>query len=125
MIFNLSKETIVRRPPEISKLNSSQSRLLKLGFGLVSVFVLAITLSVNAFAQGSAVTRVSSSAAAAEDTVYRIGPDDVLTILVRKAPELSSEAVRVDSRGMIRIPMVDELVPAACQTENELAARIT
>lgn len=125
MILNLSRETIVRSIPEIPKLKSSQSRLLKFGVGLLSVFVLVITLSLNAFAQGGAVTRVSSSAPASEDTVYRIGPDDVLTILVRKAPELSSEAVRVDSRGMIRIPMIDELVQAACQTENELAARIT
>ena len=65
-----------------------------------------------------AVTSVSS-----EDTRYRIGPGDVLTIIVRKAPELS-EAVRVDQRGMIRIPMIDEAVPAACKTESELATHI-
>lgn len=59
-----------------------------------------------------------------EDTRYRIGPGDVLTIIVAKAPELSMEAVRVDQRGMIRIPMIDEGVPAACRTESELGAEI-
>lgn len=67
----------------------------------------------------TAVTSVSS-----EDTRYRIGPGDVLAIIVRKAPELSMEAVRVDQRGMIRIPMIDEAVPAACKTESELATHI-
>ena len=66
----------------------------------------------------TAVTPVSS-----EDTRYRIGPGDVLTITVRKAPELSGP-VRVDQRGMIRIPMIDEAVPAACKTESELAIHI-
>ncbi len=59
-----------------------------------------------------------------EDTRYRIGPGDVLAVIVRKAPELSVEDVRVDQRGMIRIPMIDEGVPAACKTEAELASEI-
>src|SRR5204862_4589065 len=53
-----------------------------------------------------------------DDMRYRIGPGDVLTILARKAPELSVDAVRVDQRGMIRIPMVDDEVAAACRTES-------
>jgi polysaccharide export outer membrane protein len=59
-----------------------------------------------------------------DDSRYRIGPGDVLTIITRKAPELSLEAVRVDQRGMIRIPMIDKEVQAACHTENELSADI-
>ena len=66
-----------------------------------------------------AVNSVSS-----EDTRYRIGPGDVLGIIVRKAPELSMETVRVDQQGMIRIPMIDEAVRAACKTESELAIHI-
>jgi len=57
------------------------------------------------------------------DTRYRIGPGDVLSIVVRKAPELSGNE-RVDQRGMIRLPMVDGDVRAACLTEGELAAEI-
>ncbi|MGZ8846490.1 MAG: polysaccharide biosynthesis/export family protein [Pyrinomonadaceae bacterium] len=65
-----------------------------------------------------------SLARVSDDARYRIGPGDVLSIMVRKAPELSVENVRVDQRGMIRIPMVDEEVLAACQTESDLATKI-
>jgi polysaccharide export outer membrane protein len=61
---------------------------------------------------------------AKDDARYRIGPGDVLAITVRKAPELSMEAVRVDQRGMIRIPMVTDEVRAACLTETDLANQI-
>ena len=67
----------------------------------------------------TAVLSVSS-----QDTRYRIGPGDVLAVVVRKAPELSLESVRVDQRGMIRIPMIEGDVPAACKTESELATHI-
>jgi len=72
------------------------------------------------------VSRVSGPPPSAkiDDTKYRIGPGDVLTILVTKAPELSTEAVRVDQEGNIKIAMIDEPVFAACQTESELANRI-
>jgi len=59
-----------------------------------------------------------------EDTRYRIGPGDVLAILVRKAPELSLESVRVDQQGMITIPMISGPITAACRTESELEKEI-
>jgi polysaccharide export outer membrane protein len=71
-----------------------------------------------------AVTRIATPDDAADDKRYRIGAGDVLTINVRKAPELSGP-VRVDQRGMIRIPMIDDEVKAACKTESELASEIT
>ena len=58
------------------------------------------------------------------DTRYRIGPGDVLDVRVARAPELSREAVRVDQSGMIRMPMLDVDIPAACLTEAELAQNI-
>lgn len=58
------------------------------------------------------------------DTRYRIGPGDVLDVHVARAPELSREAVRVDQGGMIRMPMLDVDIPAACYTESELAQNI-
>ncbi|HXT63744.1 MAG TPA: polysaccharide biosynthesis/export family protein [Pyrinomonadaceae bacterium] len=58
------------------------------------------------------------------DMRYRIGPGDVLEVRVARAPELSREAVRVDQSGHIRMPMLDDDIPAACLTEAELAQGI-
>jgi len=58
------------------------------------------------------------------DARYRIGPGDVLEVRVLRAPELSREGVRVDQSGMIRMPMLDTDIQAACLTEAELAANI-
>jgi polysaccharide export outer membrane protein len=55
---------------------------------------------------------------------YRIGPGDVLDIRVFNRPQLSREAVRVDARGVIRMPLIDGDIPAACLTEGELAEAI-
>jgi len=105
-----------------------------LSMAAIVAAVLASPLFVSkAFAQPNptnptvpGVERINSAAAltTAEDTRYKIGAGDVLGIIVRKSPELSMEAVRVDQRGMIRIPMVDHEVFAACRTENELATEI-
>jgi len=58
------------------------------------------------------------------DTKYRIGPGDVLDVRVARSPELSRDMVRVDQSGMIRMPMLEVDIPAACSTEPELAANI-
>jgi polysaccharide export outer membrane protein len=90
-----------------------------------SLTVVALIAAAEAQTPVSSIPSSSASVTSfTEDTRYRIGPGDVLTIIVRKAPELSMDAVRVDQRGMIRIPMIDEGVPAACKTESELAAEI-
>ncbi len=64
------------------------------------------------------------TATALVDTRYRIGPGDVLEVRVLRAPELSRDAVRVDQSGMIRMPMLNDDIPAACLTEAELAENI-
>jgi polysaccharide export outer membrane protein len=91
------------------------------------VFTQSALLCLKAYAQQNpepaAVTRLSGPAAITDDKRYRIGPGDVLTITVRKASELSG-VVRVDQRGMIRIPMIEGEIRAACRTENELANEI-
>jgi polysaccharide export outer membrane protein len=61
---------------------------------------------------------------AAIDARYRIGPGDVLDVRVARAPELSRDSVRVDQSGMIRMPMLDDDIPAACLTEGQLAQSI-
>ena len=62
--------------------------------------------------------------AAREDDRYRIGPADVLDIRIHNKPQLSREAVRVEGNGMIRMPLIETEIQAACLTEGELAKEI-
>lgn len=56
---------------------------------------------------------------------YLIGVGDVLDIRVFGRPQLTREAVRVDTRGMIRMPLIDEEIQAWCRTEASLAEYIS
>ncbi len=56
---------------------------------------------------------------------YRIGPGDVLDIRVFNKPQFSRDSVRVDGRGMIRMPLIEGEIQAACRTEEELSRDIT
>lgn len=58
------------------------------------------------------------------DDRYRIGPGDVLDIRIFNRPNLSRDAVRVEGTGMIRMPLIDTEIQAACKTEGELAKEI-
>ena len=58
------------------------------------------------------------------DEQYRIGTGDVLEIRVFNRPQLSRDAVRVDGRGLVAMPLIDEEIRAACKTESELAHEI-
>src|SRR5690349_22566441 len=60
----------------------------------------------------------------AQDDRYRIGPGDVLDIRVYNRPQLSRDAVRVEGNGIIRMPLIDSEIQAACLTEGELAKEI-
>ena len=60
----------------------------------------------------------------AQDDRYRIGPADVLDIRIHNRPQLSREAVRVEGNGMVRMPLIDTEIKAACLTEGELAKEI-
>src|SRR5215218_5114277 len=59
------------------------------------------------------------------DDRYRIGPADVLDIRIYNRPQLSREAVRVEGNGMIRMPLIETEIHAACLTEGELAKEIS
>ena len=63
-------------------------------------------------------------AAAQQDDRYRIGPSDVLDIRIHNRPQISREAVRVEGNGMIRMPLIESEIQAACLTEGELAKEI-
>ncbi len=56
---------------------------------------------------------------------YRIGPGDVLDIRILNRPNLSRDSVRVEGNGMIRMPLIDTEIQAACRTEGELAKEIS
>jgi polysaccharide export outer membrane protein len=56
---------------------------------------------------------------------YRIGVGDVLEIRVYNRPQLSREAVRVEGNGMIRMPLIEGEIQAACKTEGELSKEIS
>lgn len=60
----------------------------------------------------------------AQDDRYRIGPGDVLDVRVYNRPQLSRDAVRVEGNGMIRMPLIEGEIQAACLTEGELAKEI-
>jgi polysaccharide biosynthesis/export protein len=61
----------------------------------------------------------------AQEDRYRIGPSDVLDIRIYNRPQLSREAVRVEGNGMIRMPLIETEIKAACLTEGELAKEIS
>ena len=91
------------------------------------VFVLLMTLSVSG--QQSVISETVGEntafpAAASTNDAYRIGSGDVLEVRVFNRPQLSRDAVRVDDRGLIRMPLIDVEIRAACRTESELAAQI-
>ena len=69
--------------------------------------------------------RVTARAAvSSSDDRYRIGVGDVLEVRVFNRPQLSREAVRVEGDGMIRMPLIETQIQAACRTESELAQEI-
>jgi len=56
---------------------------------------------------------------------YVIGVGDVLDIRVFGKPQLTRDAVRVDGRGKIRMPLLEDEIQASCRTEEDLATEIT
>jgi polysaccharide biosynthesis/export protein len=73
----------------------------------------------------SATEHLQVASASMSNDRYRIGLGDVLDIRVFNKPQYSRESVRVDGRGMIRMPLITEEIRAACKTEAELATELT
>lgn len=55
---------------------------------------------------------------------YRVGPGDILDVVVSKNDSLSRNGLRVSNKGTVQLPMLDSDVPAACLTERQLADEI-
>jgi len=90
---------------------------LNLGCANALLFAVLLTASV---AHGQPASQSTSQTG----DRYRIGPGDVLDIRIFNRPQLSRDAVRVEGSGMIRMPLVDGEIQAACKTEGELAQDI-
>jgi polysaccharide export outer membrane protein len=124
---------------QITSLSSANKRTFKSFFKVHAVAVMLVSCASFANAQGSLITTQNASPdlpktisnktdvspdVAPTDSRYRIGPGDVVELRVLKSPLLSRESIRVDQRGMIRIPMFQDEIQAACLTESELAEEI-
>ena len=72
----------------------------------------------------TAILLMTGLTAQAQEDRYRIGVGDVLDVRVYNRPQISREAVRVEGNGMIRMPLIEGEIPAACLTEGELAKEI-
>jgi len=75
----------------------------------------------------SATTQTVSSPglASSDNQRYRIGAGDLLDIRILNRPNLSRDSVRVDGSGMIRMPLIEHDIQAACKSEGELAKEIS
>jgi polysaccharide export outer membrane protein len=89
------------------------------------VLFAALLLTVNVVAQQSPESVAALVNQPTNDSVYRIGPGDVLDIRVYNKPQLARDAVRVEGNGMIRMPLIETDIQAACKTESELAKDIS
>ena len=96
---------------------------------LSAVILLVLSMGVSAQQPAdktiaSSAGRIENSTTSAADDRYRIGPADVLDIRIFNRPNLSRDAVRVEGNGMIRMPLIETEIQAACHTEGELARDI-
>jgi len=80
--------------------------------------------SATAVSTPVAATSAPTTLTTNDDDRYRIGPGDILDIRILNRPTLSRDAVRVEGNGLIRMPLIDEEIQAACKTEGELAKEI-
>jgi len=113
--------------------NRNHLRFLFVRAGLI-VAVAAVCMAATAMAQPqptadsrSATTQTVSSPglASPDNQRYRIGAGDLLDIHILNRPNLSRDSVRVDGSGMIRMPLIENDIQAACKSEGELAKEIS
>lgn len=112
-------------------MNTRIYRHIAVGFITVLVCFISSLSIYGQTPQGSATepsansdTNKAPTFTANEEERYRLGPGDVLDIKILNRPNLSREAVRVEGNGMIRMPLIDNDIQAACRTEGELAKDI-
>jgi polysaccharide biosynthesis/export protein len=116
----------MRRRRRIKAARSRISRA-RVAFGTTKLALASLALMVLLTAPAAPAQQADSgggvpgSHASATADLYLIGPGDVLDIRVFNRPQLSRDTVRVDNRGMIRMPMIDAEIRAGCRTESALS----
>src|SRR5256886_2562741 len=91
----------------------------------LKIAIVVLTASASAYVATAQQTTSAATTTAQASERYRIGPGDVLEVRVYNRPQLSREAVRVEGNGMIRMPLVEGDIQAACKTEGELSKEIS
>jgi len=90
-----------------------------------AVIVLAVLVVMGSLSVVTAQNQKVAGAAPQTTERYRIGVGDVLEVRVYNRPQLSRDVVRVEGNGMIRMPLIEGEIQAACKTEGELASEIS
>ena len=89
------------------------------------IAIVALIAIGSAYVATAQETKPAEAASGQSSERYRIGSGDVLEVRVYNRPQLSRDAVRVEGNGMIRMPLIDGDIQAACKTEGELAKEIS
>jgi polysaccharide export outer membrane protein len=90
------------------------NNLVVLGVGMCLSFLASTVIG-----QDGSVEALNESAYKSAN--YRIGPGDVIDIVVDNNDVLSRKGVRVSNSGAVQLAMIDGDFLVACQTENEIA----
>lgn len=104
------------------KLEKSFDRQLKVKQILFSAITFVVFITLGSFGISG---QTAPTLPEAKNENYRIGPGDVIDVIVSKQTILSRAGIRVSNEGMIQLPMLDQDIPALCMTEKELATLIT
>lgn len=102
---------------------------------LVVIQILALCIFMNAevaaqefpregISPASTNGRMTGDLPTTADDSYRVGPGDVLDLVVSKQTDYSRGGIRVDNNGFIQIPRDDVELKAACKTVREIANEI-
>lgn len=90
-------------------------------FGRTIYWLALLIVMTCGVAGGQEVTTLQAETTRPVVDNYRIGPGDIIDIIVSQNETLSRSGVRVNQKGTIQIPMFDQDIQAACLTERELA----
>lgn len=121
---------ILTNQPPLNRLSLMESIGLCFGIAILAFITNIASAQQSAASDASQVVTTPPSATMVSsvrpsDDRYRIGPGDVLDIRVFNKPQFSRDSVRVDGRGMIRMPLIQGEIQAACHTEEEVSREIT